>query len=86
LLIISITFFPLNLTKDIIMNDKESKLDHLLADLAASYARTAPPRDGLEKLKRRMQAEMNTLSDADLEWLAAAGRALRMEKKGGKDE
>lgn len=82
----SITFFPLNLTKDIIMNDKESKLDHLLADLAASYARTAPPRDGLEKLKRRMQAEMNTLSDADLEWLAAAGRALRMEKKGGKDE
>jgi hypothetical protein len=86
LLIISITFFPLNLTKDIIMNDKESKLDHLLADLAASYARTALPRDGLEKLKRRMQAEMNTLSDADLEWLAAAGRALRMEKKGGKDE
>lgn len=68
------------------MNDKESKLDHLLADLAASYARTAPPRDGLEKLKRRMQAETNTLSDADLEWLAAAGRAMRVEIKGGKDE
>ncbi len=68
------------------MNDKESKLDHLLADLAASYARTAPPRDGLEKLKRRMQAETNTLSDADLEWLAAAGRALRVELKDGKDE
>lgn len=68
------------------MNDKESKLDNLLADLAASYARTAPPRDGLEKLKRRMQAETNTLSDADLEWLAAAGRALKVEIKGGKDE
>ncbi|MFL6714912.1 MAG: hypothetical protein ACJ8G3_00940 [Burkholderiaceae bacterium] len=68
------------------MNDKESKLDHLLADLAASYARTAPPRDGLEKLKRRMQAETNTLSDVDLEWLAAAGRALKVEIKGGKDE
>ncbi|MFS0753504.1 hypothetical protein ABC383_02245 [Noviherbaspirillum sp. 1P10PC] len=68
------------------MNDKESKLDHLLADLAASYARTAPPRDGLEKLKRRMQAETNTLSDADLEWLAAAGRVLGVEPKGNKDE
>ena len=68
------------------MNDKESKLDHLLADLAASYARIAPPRDGLEKLKRRMQAETNTLSDADLEWLAAAGRALSVEPKGSKDD
>jgi hypothetical protein len=68
------------------MNDKESKLDHLLADLAASYARTAPPRDGLEKLKRRMQAETNTLSDADLEWLAAAGKAFNVEQNGDKDE
>lgn len=68
------------------MNDKESKLDQLLADLASSYARAAPPRDGLEKLKRRMQAETNTLSDADLEWLAAAGRALHVEPKGGKDK
>lgn len=68
------------------MNDKESKLDHLLAQLADSYARTAPPRDGLGKLKRRMQAETNTLSDADLEWLAAAGRALNVETKGERDE
>jgi hypothetical protein len=86
LLNLSITLFPSTLTKDIIMNDKESKLDHLLADLAASYARTAPPRDGLDKLKRRMQAETNTLSDADLEWLAAAGRALQVEAKRPKDD
>jgi hypothetical protein len=78
---VSLTF-----TKDINMNDKESKLDHLLVDLAASYARATPPRDGLEKLKRRMQAETNTLSDADLEWLAAAGRALNVENKGGEGE
>lgn len=68
------------------MNDKEIELDRLLADLAASYARTAPPRDGLEKLKRRMQAEMNTLSDADLEWLAAAGKAFNLETGNKKDE
>ena len=61
------------------MNDKELHLDHLLADLADAYARTAPPAEGLNRLKRRMQAETNTLSEADLEWLAAAGQAYRKE-------
>jgi len=56
------------------MNDKETKLDAMLADLAQSYERIAPPAEGLARLRRRMQAETSALSEADLQWLAAAGQ------------
>jgi hypothetical protein len=68
------------------MNDKEQQLDSLLADLADSYARIAPPADGLNRLKRRMQAETSTLSESDLEWLAAAGQAVRGEAGKPRDD
>jgi hypothetical protein len=55
------------------MNDKEEKLDCLLANLADNYARQAVPSGAIDRIKRRLRAETNTLSDADLDWLAAAG-------------
>jgi hypothetical protein len=55
------------------MNDKEDKLDRLLANLADGYARQQPPAGALDRVKRRLRAETNTLSDNDLDWLAAAG-------------
>jgi hypothetical protein len=55
------------------MNDKEEKLDRLLANLADNYARQQVPTGAIDRIKRRLRAETNTLSDADLDWLAAAG-------------
>ena len=55
------------------MNDKEDKLDRLLGELADGYARQQPPAGAIDRIKRRLRAETNTLSDADLDWLAAAG-------------
>ena len=55
------------------MNDKEDKLDRLLGDLADGYGRQQPPAGAIDRIKRRLRAETNTLSDADLDWLAAAG-------------
>ena len=55
------------------MNDNEEKLDRLLGDLASCYERQQAPAGAIERIKRRLRAETNTLSDADLDWLAAAG-------------
>ncbi|MET0961486.1 MAG: hypothetical protein ABWY05_01510 [Noviherbaspirillum sp.] len=55
------------------MNDKEDKLDRLLGELAEGYARQQPPAGAIDRIKRRLRAETNTLSDADLDGLAAAG-------------
>ena len=55
------------------MNDKEEKLDSLLSSLADNYARQQVPTGAIDRIKRRLRAETNTLSDADLDWLAAAG-------------
>jgi hypothetical protein len=55
------------------MNDKEEKLDSLLTNLAGNYARQQVPAGAIDRIKRRLRAETNTLSDADLDWLAAAG-------------
>jgi hypothetical protein len=55
------------------VNDKEEGLDKLLGELAARYDMQVPPAGALERLKRRLKTEGRTLSDNDLNWLAAAG-------------
>jgi hypothetical protein len=55
------------------VNDKEAGLDKLLGDLAAHYNSQQPPAGALDRLKRRLKTENRSLSDNDLDWLAAAG-------------
>jgi len=57
------------------VNDKEAGLDKLLGDLAAHYNNQNPPAGALDRLKRRLKTESRSLSDNDLDWLAAAGTA-----------
>ena len=68
------------------MNDNEEKLDRLLGDLADSYARQQVPAGAIERIKRRLRAETNTLSDADLDWLAAAGDRFPSDTSDPDDE
>jgi hypothetical protein len=67
------------------MSDKEEKLDRLLTNLADNYARQQVPTGAIDRIKRRLRAETNTLSDADLDWLAAAGDRMPSDS-GGPDE
>ena len=55
------------------MDDREEKLDRLLTNLADNYAQQQVPVGAIDRIKRRLRAETNTLSDSDLDWLAAAG-------------
>ena len=68
------------------MNDKEEKLDRLLTNLADNYARQQVPSGAIDRIKRRLRAETNTLSDADLDWLAAAGDRFPSDTSGPDDE
>jgi hypothetical protein len=68
------------------MNDKEEKLDSLLGNLADSYARQPIPSGAIERIKRRLRAETNTLSDADLDWLAAAGDRMPSDTSSPDDD
>jgi len=68
------------------MNDKEEKLDRLLTNLADNYARQQVPSGAIDRIKRRLRAETNTLSDADLDWLAAAGDRFPSDSSGPEDE
>ena len=68
------------------MNDKEDKLDLLLGRLADNYARQQVPDGAVDRIKRRLRAEMNILSDADLDWLAAAGDKLPSDSSNPDDE
>ena len=68
------------------MNDKEDKLDSLLDGLADNYARQQVPDGAIDRIKRRLRAEMNMLSDADLDWLAAAGDTLPSDASNPDDE
>ena len=68
------------------MNDKEEKLDSLLTNLADNYARQQVPSGAIDRIKRRLRAETNTLSDADLDWLAAAGDRMPLDSSDPDDE
>lgn len=68
------------------MNDKEEKLDSLLGSLADSYARQPVPAGAIDRIKRRLRAETNTLSDADLDWLAAAGDRMPQDSSDPDDK
>ncbi|SMP55499.1 hypothetical protein [Noviherbaspirillum suwonense] len=68
------------------MNDKEEQLDRLLTGLADTYARQQVPAGAIDRIKRRLRAETNTLSDADLDWLAAAGDRMPTDSGGPEDE
>ncbi len=68
------------------MNDKEDKLDRMLDSLADNYARQQVPDGAIDRIKRRLRAEMNMLSDADLDWLAAAGDTLPSDSSNPEDE
>ena len=68
------------------MNDKEEKLDRMFASLADNYARQPVPDGAIDRIKRRLRAETNTLSDADLDWLAAAGDRMPLDSTDPDDE
>jgi hypothetical protein len=68
------------------MNDKEENLDRLLGNLADNYARQLVPAGAIDRIKRRLRAETNTLSDADLDWLAAAGDRMPLDSSDADDE
>lgn len=68
------------------MSDKEEMLDRLLTNLADNYARQQVPTGAIDRIKRRLRAENNTLSDADLDWLAAAGDRMPSDTSGPDDE
>jgi hypothetical protein len=44
------------------------------------------PSGAIDRIKRRLRAETNTLSDADLDWLAAAGDRMPQESSDPDEE
>jgi anti-sigma-K factor RskA len=52
---------------------EEEQLEAHLRALANTYATMRPPPDLAAKISQRLAAQQGELSDAELEWLSAAG-------------